>query len=163
MSIAPHVIYGQVEAPTAETHVTGRRVVATLIDGLLFGAGYVVMALAFGDIRVEGEAANWDSNLSPGWNIAFGLLIVAYYVLMEGYLGRTVGKLATGITVVSEANGRPPGVAAAAFRTLLRLVDGLLGYAVAFVVTLASDRRQRLGDIVAHTFVVRTTAKLRGR
>ena len=45
---------------------------------------------------------------------------------------------------------------AAAARTLLRLVDGLFSYAVAFVVALASDKRQRLGDMAAHTLVVRT-------
>ena len=35
------------------------------------------------------------------------------------------------------------------------IIDGLLTYAVAFVVTLATERRQRLGDIAAHTLVVR--------
>jgi uncharacterized RDD family membrane protein YckC len=114
-----------------------------------------VLALAFGDIRVEGEAANWDANLSVGWNIVYGLFIVAYYVLLEGYLGQTVGKIAVGIKVVSEATGQAPGIAAAALRTVLRIIDGLFTYAVAFVVTLASDKRQRLGDMVAQTLVVR--------
>ena len=50
------------------------------------------------DSRVEGEAANWDANLSAEWNIMYGLLVVAYYVLMEGYLGRTIDKPAAGIT-----------------------------------------------------------------
>jgi uncharacterized RDD family membrane protein YckC len=38
---------------------------------------------------------------------------------------------------------------------VLRLVDGLLTYTVAFVVVLTSAKRQRLGDMVAHTLVVR--------
>jgi uncharacterized RDD family membrane protein YckC len=139
-----------------KTRVTGRRVAATVIDGLIFGVGYCLLALAFGDIRVEGEAANWQSNLPVGWNVAFGLLVVAYYVLLEGYLGQTVGKWASGVTVVSNATGRPPGVAGAAVRTLLRLVDGLFAYAVAFVVALSNDERQRIGDMAAHTLVVRT-------
>src|SRR4029453_11004498 len=142
MSIAPDVVHNQARAVAVTTHVTGRAVVATGFDGLVFGAAFLLLALAFGDIRVEGEAANWDANLSAGWNITYGLLVVAYYVLMEGYLGQTIGKLATGITVVSEVTGRPPGIAAAALRTLLRIIDGLLTYAVAFVVTLASERRQ---------------------
>ncbi len=53
--------------------------IATFIDGLIFGAAYVLLALPFGDIRVVGEAANWDANLSAGWNIAYGLLVAAYY------------------------------------------------------------------------------------
>jgi uncharacterized RDD family membrane protein YckC len=156
MSTAPYTLPHRRTMPAdATVHVTRRRVVATIIDGLLFGAGYYLMALAFGDIRMEGEAANWDSNLPIPWAIVYGLLVVAYYLLLEGYRGQTVGKMATGITVVSEATGRTPGIGAAAARTLLRLVDGLLGYAVAFVVTLTSAKRQRLGDMVAHTLVVR--------
>jgi uncharacterized RDD family membrane protein YckC len=155
MNTVTYPFQPHVREPVA-TRVTVRRVVATIIDGVVFGVGYYLLALAFGDIRVEGEPANWHSNLSAGWNVAFGLLLVAYYLLLEGYLGQTVGKMATGITVVSEATGRPPGMATAAVRTLLRLVDGMFSYAVAFVVALTNDKRQRLGDMAAHTLVVRT-------
>jgi uncharacterized RDD family membrane protein YckC len=156
MNTATHTLAHRATVPAAAAvHVTGRRVVATVIDGLVFGAGYYLMALAFGDIRVEGEAANWDANLPIVWTIVYGLLVVTYYVLLEGYRGQTIGKMAAGITVVSETTGRPPGIGAAAVRTLLRLVDGLLTYTVAFVVTLTSTKRQRLGDMVAHTLVVR--------
>ena len=141
--------------PAATVDVIGGRIVATIVDGLLFGATYYLLALAFGDIRVEGEAANWDGNLPIGWAVAYGLFVVAYYVLLEGYRGQTIGKMAAGITVVSEATGRPPGIGAAVARTVLRLVDGLLGYTVAFVVALTSAKRQRLGDMVAQTLVVR--------
>jgi uncharacterized RDD family membrane protein YckC len=82
--------------------------------------------------------------------------VIGYYVLLEGYLGQTVGKMATGIKVVAEATGQAPGIAAAAIRTLLRLIDGLLCYAVAFFTVLASGKRQRLGDMAAHTLVVHT-------
>ena len=43
-------------------------------------------------------------------------------------MGQTLGKLAVGIKVIAEATGQAPGIAAAAIRTLLRIVDGLLGY-----------------------------------
>jgi uncharacterized RDD family membrane protein YckC len=155
MNTITNAIQPHVRRP-ATTRVIGRRVVATIIDGVVFGVGYYLLALAFGDIRVDGEAANWRSNLSTGWNVVFGVLVVVYYVLLEGYLGQTLGKRAAGITVVCEATGLTPGVAAASVRTLLRLVDGLFSYAVAFVVALGSDKRQRLGDMAAHTLVVRT-------
>jgi hypothetical protein len=94
--------------PIEASQVTGRRVVATLIDGLVFGVAYWLLALAFGDIRTEGEAANWVSNL-PAWaSVTYGLFVFAYFVLLEGYLGQTLGKLATGIKVVSEATGTTP-------------------------------------------------------
>jgi uncharacterized RDD family membrane protein YckC len=141
--------------PAEATRVTGRRVVATIIDGLIFGVAYWLLALAFGDIRTEGEAANWVANLPAAASVAYGLLVIGYYLLLEGYLGQTVGKMAVGIKVVAEATGQAPGIAAAAIRTLLRIIDGLFSYAVAFVTVLASDKRQRLGDMAAHTLVVR--------
>ena len=60
--------------------------------------------------------------------------------------------MATGIKVVTEATGANPGVAAAAIRSVLRLVDGLM----AFITVLTSSKRQRLGDMAANTLVVRT-------
>ena len=51
--------------------------------------------------------------------------------------------------------GTTPGIAPAAVRTVLRLIDGLFCYAVAFVTVLVSGKRQRLGDMAARTLVVR--------
>jgi uncharacterized RDD family membrane protein YckC len=85
-----------------------------------------------------------------------GLFVVGYYILLEGHLGQTIGKMATGIRVVTEAAGATPGFAAATIRTVLCLIDGLFSYAVAFIAVLASHKWQRLGDMAAHTLVVRT-------
>jgi uncharacterized RDD family membrane protein YckC len=147
---------GSRAGPIEATQVTGRRVVATIIDGLVFGVAYWLLALAFGDVGTEGEAANWVSNLPVWASVAYGLFVFAYFVLLEGYLGQTLGKMATGIKVVSEATGITPGIAPAVVRTVLRLIDGLFCYTVAFVTVLASTKRQRLGDMAAHTLVVRT-------
>jgi uncharacterized RDD family membrane protein YckC len=156
MTTAPPALGPAVARPIEATHVTGRRVVATIIDGLIFGFAYYLLALVFGDLRTEGEAANWVADLPVVASIAYGLFVVGYYVLLEGFLGQTLGKMAMGIKVVAEATGQTPGIAAAAIRTLLRIIDSLLGYAVAFISVLASDKRQRLGDMAARTLVVRT-------
>jgi uncharacterized RDD family membrane protein YckC len=156
MTTAPHAFGPAVAAPAEATHVTGRRVAATIIDGLIFGVAYWLLAFAFGDLRTQGEAANWVADLPVVASIAYGLFVVGYYVLLEGFLGQTLGKMAMGIKVVAEATGQTPGIAAAAIRTLLRLIDSLLGYAVAFITVLASAKRQRLGDMAARTLVVRT-------
>jgi uncharacterized RDD family membrane protein YckC len=155
MTTAPHAFGSGIAMPAEATHVTGRRVVATIIDGLVFGVAYWLLALVFGDIRTEGEAANWVSNLPVWASVAYGLFVVGYYILLEGYLGQTLGKMATGIKVVAEATGETPGIAAAAIRTLLRVIDGLFSYLVAFITVLISAKRQRLGDMVANTLVVR--------
>jgi uncharacterized protein len=156
MTTAPHAFGSSVAMPTEAVHVTGRRVLATVIDGLIFGVAYWLLALAFGDIRSEGEAANLVSNLPVWTSIAYGLFVIGYYILLEGYLGQTIGKMATGIKVVSEATEQAPGIAAAAIRTVLRIIDGLFSYLVAFITVLASAKRQRLGDMAANTLVVRT-------
>jgi uncharacterized RDD family membrane protein YckC len=156
MTTAPHAFGPAVAAPAEATHVTGRRVAATIIDGLIFGVAYWLLALVFGDLRTEGEAANWVADLPVVASMAYGLFVVGYYVLLEGFLGQTLGKMAMGIKVVAEATGQTPGIAAAAIRTLLRIIYSLLGYAVAFITVLASDERQRLGDMAARTLVVRT-------
>lgn len=135
-------------------HVTGRRVVATLLDGLVLGLAYGLVAWAFGTVTTAGPYS-WTAETSTGPTLLYALGAFAYFALMEGYLGRTLGKMAVGVRVVDEQTGQVPGPGKAALRTVLRLVDGLLCYLVAFVVALVSPRRQRIGDMAAHTLVVR--------
>lgn len=155
MTTAPHVFGPSVARPMEAIHVTGRRVVATIIDGLVLGFAYWLVALVFGDIRIEGEAANFVADLPAVVSIGYGLFVVGYYLVLEGYLGQTLGKMAVGIKVVAEATGQAPGITGAAIRTVLRIIDGLLSYAVAFATVLLSPKRQRLGDMAAGTLVVR--------
>ena len=82
---------------------------ATVIDGLIFGVAYWLLALTFGDLRTGGEAANWVANLPVWAGVAYGVFMIGHYVLLEGYLGQTVGKMAVGIKVVAEATGQAPG------------------------------------------------------
>lgn len=136
-----------------DVHVTGRRILATLVDGLLFGAVGVAMAYFFGTITVH-DTFGLEAQLGGVAWLVFSALIAIYYVLMEGYLGQTLGKMALGIKVVREDTGEVPGLKAAIIRTLLRIVDGLASYLVAFIAVIVSGKRQRLGDMAAHTLVV---------
>jgi uncharacterized RDD family membrane protein YckC len=139
----------------ADVHVTGRRIIATIVDGLVIGALYNIMAATFGTITTVGAATHWRATMPVAANVAYGVLVALYYILLEGYLGKTVGKMLVGIRVVRETTGELPGLGRAAVRTALRLVDGLFSYLVAFIVVLASPKRQRLGDMAAQTLVVR--------
>ena len=141
-------------APVAmEVHVTGRRVLATIVDGLVLGVIVTAISIPFGIASAEGGQASVSLSGLPAlfsFVLAFG-----YYILMEGYMGQTLGKMLLGIKVVREDTGGVPGLKAAAIRTVLRLVDGFLSYLVAFIAVLASHKNQRLGDMAAHTLVVR--------
>ena len=79
----------------------------------------------------------------------------AYYTILEGYLGQTLEKMLFGIKVVREDTGGVPGIGAVAIRTVLHVVDGLFFCLIAFIAVLASSKNQRLGDMAAHTLVVR--------
>lgn len=49
-------------------------------------------------------------------SIAYGVFVVGYYVLLEGYLGQTIGKMVVGIRVVAEATAAWQPLAAAVAR-----------------------------------------------
>ena len=88
--------------------------------------------------------------------ILIGLCCVGltYYVLFEAFFGATLGKAITGIQV-RQRDGDACNFSAALIRNLLRAVDAIAGYLVGMVVALLSAWRQRVGDLVAGTIVIR--------
>ena len=111
------------------------------------------MAALFGTFQTA-EFGHLYATLPALPTVVYGLIVVLYYVLLEGYLGQTIGKMVLGIKVEREGTGEVPGLKASAIRTLLRLVDGLFSHLVAFVTVVATEKRQRFGDMAAHTLVV---------
>ena len=83
-------------------------------------------------------------------------IAIGYYPLLEGYLGATFGKYVAAIRVVDQHGGRP-GLWKAILRTLARLIEVnpiLFGGIPAGIIVLASKKKQRLGDMMAGTFVL---------
>lgn len=79
-----------------------------------------------------------------------------YYILLEGVTGATLGKKLVKIKVVRE-NGSPCGLGPALVRNILRIVDGLpFLYIIGAILVSRSDKKQRLGDRLAKTVVVKT-------
>ena len=126
----------------------GRRAVAILIDSvLLFVVGYII-ALATGGTTQAG----FHIQGAPAF-LWFGIAL-AYYIVMEATSGATLGKKAMGIKVVKEG-GEPLDWQAAIVRNLMRIVDGFCFYLVGAITVWVSKRKQRLGDMAAHTLVVK--------
>jgi uncharacterized RDD family membrane protein YckC len=145
-----------VSEPTAamDIHVTGRRILAIIVDGLLLSVLFWVMSILFGSSSAEGGQVSASMTGLPF--VLYLLIVFAYFTLMEGYLGQTVGKMLLGIKVIREDNGEVPGLKGAAIRTILRLIDVLpFAYLVGFIAVLISAKNQRLGDMAANTLVVR--------
>ena len=125
----------------------GRRAVAIIIDMIVLGILGWVLALGMGGATSEGF------NLSGAPALIWFLVALAYYVVMEVQMGGTLGKLALGLKVVKEG-GEKVDWQASIIRNLLRIVDGFFFYLVGAIIVWTSKKKQRLGDIVAHTLVV---------
>jgi uncharacterized RDD family membrane protein YckC len=86
----------------------------------------------------------------------FFLIYLAYFVVLEALWSRTVGKFLQGL-VVRKLDGSRCDWTAALIRGALRIVEVnplLLGGLPAGLVIIASQRKQRIGDLLAGTVVV---------
>lgn len=80
-----------------------------------------------------------------------------YFTAGEGMWGITVGEWLSGVRVVTDGGSRP-GLRRAGIRTLLRLIEVnpvLLGGIPAGLIVDKTRHRQRIGDLLAGTYVVK--------
>jgi uncharacterized RDD family membrane protein YckC len=138
----------------------GERLVAWLIDLVIFILYFfaVLLIINFLDLDIRHlENKPWQA-------ISLGLLIgspfIFYNLACEIWLnGQTVGKKVMGIKVVGITGGQV-SFSQYLIRWVFRLVDIYLFNGLpAFVCILISDHKQRIGDIVAGTAVIRTRAR----
>ena len=87
--------------------------------------------------------------------LVFLFIIFAYFIIMEAYVGWTIGKKLLGMRVVDDT-GNKIGLSKSSIRNVLRLVDGLPAFNILGIILIAfSSRGQRFGDHVAKTYVVK--------
>jgi uncharacterized RDD family membrane protein YckC len=134
----------------------GARAFAWLADVLLIFLLWVGALLVYsvsGDLLRDVQALSVAGQLAAvlavflsgwGWDLLWEVL--------GG--GRTPGKRVAGIRVV-RADGAPVGVIESLLRNVLRAVELPIGYAPGVLAVALGPRRQRLGDWVAGTLVVR--------
>ena len=130
-----------------------RRAVAHVLDLIgCYGVVFVVALVAIGADRFSGSEQG-----GVGVGVVLVVLFVAqwvYFAAWEVLRGTTPGKMLLGLRVLT-TSGRPIGPWAGILRNLLRAADVLpLGYVVGLGSMLATERFQRLGDLVAGTIVV---------
>lgn len=136
----------------------GRRFLALLVDMLLFCACFFpVTRLVKGVWLMSPKDHNWVH----GWFIfdplclIFLALMALYLVLLEGWLGATLGKWVVGLRVIG-IDGRRPGLWKSLLRNVLRVVDSLPTLNILGVILIQrSEERARFGDRVAGTRVIR--------
>ena len=82
------------------------------------------------------------------------MLLVSYFTFFEFKWGQTVGKWILGIRVYMD-NGKPCTFKASLMRNLLKMVDMSIGSWLTLIMLYSTSKKQRLGDLIAHTVVVR--------
>jgi uncharacterized RDD family membrane protein YckC len=130
-----------------DSSIVVRRWLATWIDFLVLAGFLLIPDGVLGNALYQKTLFVWLG------------LIALYYPLLEGLTGTTLGKWIAHVKVVDE-QGQIPGIGKAVIRTLLRLVEVnpiLAGGLPAGIVVLTSKKRQRLGDMAAQTYVLKTS------
>jgi uncharacterized RDD family membrane protein YckC len=131
-------------AATYDASIIARRWLGAWIDFIVLLSFLLVPDYVLGNATYRATLAVW-----------LGLLL-AYFPVMEVLFGKTVGKFVTRIRVVNATGGRP-SVMQALLRTVFRLLEVnplLAGGIPAGVAAYASRGRQRIGDMVADTYVL---------
>lgn len=156
----PAVVTPEAVALGLEDATAGTRGIAAAIDLLLIVVGIGLVQIAGALLGVGLAQADWvGATISL---VLVFLLLVGYPVVLETlWLGRTPGKAALGLRVVT-VEGGPVAFRHAAIRGALGLLElrASLG-AIALVASLLSRRGQRLGDHVAGTVVIRAGSRRR--
>jgi uncharacterized RDD family membrane protein YckC len=131
----------------------GSRVGAGLIDVLIIAGVLLVLSIltaVTGALGILSIGGGLGAGLYAGFIV---LLILGYHPFFEEiWNGRTPGKRAFGLLVI-QTDGQPVGLGPVLLRALFRPVDVVVGLGLFLI--LLTRRRQRLGDLVAGTIVVR--------
>jgi len=135
---------------------------AVLIDLVVFAVLATVVNDVYGVTQVTGgtlpNGQSGSFSYSTQTTIAWPLLILiwlAYYVVLEGLYGATIGKMLLGLCVV-RLDGQPLRFASIVTRNVLRLVDALpAAYLIGGLAVLLSSGSQRIGDMFAGTAVIK--------
>ena len=138
------------------------RFVALIIDGIISGIITYILVFLFTGSAITIDMSTGAVSLGPAYPtyyVALGIVIaLLYFTLLLGRYGQSVGMMAVKIKVVSEANGGPITYGAAFIRTILLYIDQIpyvIPYLLGAILIWTSDKKQRLGDRVAHTVVVK--------
>lgn len=169
--------------PQDPTQVTGKRVVAWFIDAIVFLVVYNLAGLLFGtagkvtqrNFAGDADAAqrfcdawtkthngfclpsNGDVMAVESWtgSLWIFLALVVIFIVYQGLLGASLGKLAMGLRIV-RADGSRAGIGPSAIRTLLWIIDAITCALpiVGGILIFATRGHRRVGDMAAGTYVV---------
>jgi uncharacterized RDD family membrane protein YckC len=137
-----------------------RRALAQILDAVVLavpliacGASVFLLDVAFEDLIGFSSGFMHVLFIFLGM-LAWVVLCLLGYSIMEGRWGVTPGKWAVGIRVLG-TNLAPCGFGRAVVRNLLKFLDGFFNFMIGIMVVALSEKWQRIGDMAARTVVVR--------
>ena len=134
----------------------GDRILGRLLDLVLIGAYIFILIVIYNLTRASSSSTTYIGLII----FALSLPVIFYYLLCELLLnGQSIGKKIMGIKVVS-LNGNQPSFGQYLIRWLFRIVDFIFFGIVAVIMVAVSEKKQRLGDLVAGTVLVKTKPRV---
>jgi len=128
-------------------HVFAERFLATFFDFLILFLFLILSDFILGNELYQRTFYIWIS------------LCVLYYPLLEFLIGRTLGKFIFKIKIIDRF-GNKPRFSQVLIRTFFRIFEVnpfFIGGVPAGIAVLFSKKGQRIGDMVAKTYVVSTS------
>lgn len=137
----------------------GSRAVALIIDYIILIIVGWVISLPFGAAALFSMKGLMDPMALSGTILAFSsisiIIWLLYFTYFEGTSGQTLGKRVMSIKVTKES-GESLTFVDALIRTLCRIIDMLPTlYIIGIIIILVTEKNQRIGDLAAHTIVVK--------
>jgi uncharacterized RDD family membrane protein YckC len=125
-----------------------KRAAASFVDyGIVFTLTFSY-TFTFGRPNAEGVQSVDGVEGLP----VFGLWLI-YFPIVEGMTGQTLGKKVVG-TRVATLSGGDVGVWKSFIRHLFDMIDFLFFGLIGILVVRSTDKRQRVGDLIAKTIVI---------
>jgi len=141
-----------------------RRFLAFLFDSLLVSFGtFGIFSSQFAKLQSKMESIEQFESLTEipefmQFSLIYSGIFILYMILTEMLLSASPGKLSLGLIVINE-NNLPLSPRQAFLRNFLRLID-LHTWIFAYFLIFITARRQRVGDLFAHTIVAVRTPQL---
>lgn len=141
------------------------RLGGALIDGLVVGVPTLIVAIVLFGVDLDFDMADGEFPELPLSVLFFSAAVfAAYETIMVGRFGRTVGKMATGLTVVTRDGIALPSYGVAGVRALAYAVlysvpfVAFIAFVALAIMIFADPLRQTPHDKVARTVVARTSS-----
>lgn len=132
---------------------SGMRALASILDLVFLGIYFLICLAIVSAVSIQSQ--NMESGQIAFWFL-FMPLFLFYSPLCEMlFKGQTLGKLISGIRVVS-MNGENVTSEQSAMRWVFRILDLWICFgSFAMIFCSASERGQRLGDVLGETLVIK--------